>query len=279
MNEYITVKQFAAAAGVSAQRIYQRLDTNLKPFIKVVDGKKMLSVEGLKLFDIKDLEQDLNKPLKELEQDLELLQSDNETIKAENTKLSGRIKDLEQALETERKKSDKLTAENAALNKKIKPLEQGLEKSIKDLESYKKTLDGINFENNRNQIFYNTQKKALESKLADKDNIITELRAQIDGLRADKAFLQSQLTAKDTQLSEKDNTIKALTAEREQERKERQTILAELLQLRGQKAINVKAEPRPTGAATKQEPRAQERPHKKLSLREKLRAAADIFRK
>lgn len=101
---------------------------------------------------------------------------------------------------------------------------------------------------------------------------IQSLLVQIAELRADKAFLQSQLTAKD-------ETIKALTAEREQERKERQTILAELLQLRGQKAINVKAEPRPTGAATKQEPRAQERPHKKLSLMDKLRAAADIFKR
>ena len=77
----------------------------------------------------------------------------------------------------------------------------------------------------------------------------------------------------------KDNIIKQLTAEREQERKERQTILAELLSLRGQKRIEVKAEPRPTGAATRQESRAQERPHKKLSLMDKLRAAADIFKR
>ena len=90
--------------------------------------------------------------------------------------------------------------------------------------------------------------------------LIQELRAQIDGLKEDKAFLKSQLT-------EKDNIIKQLTAEREQERKERQTILAELLQLRGQKAINVKAqsEPRPTGAAQRQPQRQQERPQKKKS--------------
>ena len=158
-----------------------------------------------------------------------------------------------------------------SLNNKIKPLEQALEKSIKDLECCQNALDGANLEKIRNDIFCNNQKKALESK----DNFIAELRAQIDELKEDKAFLQSQLTAKDTQLSEKDNTIKALTAEREQERKERQTILAELLQLRGQKAINVKAqsEPRPTGAAQRQEPRQQERPHKKLTLMDKLRAA------
>lgn len=104
---------------------------------------------------------------------------------------------------------------------------------------------------------------------------IQSLLVQIAELKADKEFLQSQLVAKDNQLTEKDNQIKTLTAEIEQERKERQTILAELLQLRGQKRIEVKAEPRPTGAAQRQ----QERPHKKLSLMDKLRAAADIFKR
>ena len=193
MNEYITVKQFAAAAGVSSQRIYQRLDTNLKPFVRVVNGQKMLSSEGLKLFEIQPLAQDLNKPLTELEQALELSRSENEALKAENTSLTGSIQDLEQALENEKEKSEKLTAKNAALNENIQALEQALAKSP----------------------------------------------LLLDDLRADKSFLQSQLT-------EKDNQIKALTAEIEQERKERQTILAELLALRGQKKIEVKAQPRPS---------------------------------
>lgn len=132
-NKLLTVKEFAAAAGVSSQRIYQRLDTNLKPFVSVVDGHKMLSAEGLQLFEIQPLEQDLNKPL----QTLELLQAENETLKAENAELNSKIKPLEQALEKEREQSAKMTAENAALNEKI----QALAKTLQTLEQDKAKLN------------------------------------------------------------------------------------------------------------------------------------------
>ena len=106
--------------------------------------------------------------------------------------------------------------------------------------------------------------------------LIQELRAQIDGLKEDKAFLISEIAEKNKTIKQLNDNIAALTAEREAERKERQTILAELLSLRGQKRIEVKAEPRPQGAATKQEPKQKT----KLSLMDRLRAAAsDIFRK
>lgn len=192
MSELMTVKQFAAAAGVSSQRIYQRLDTNLKPFVSVVDGHKMLSTEGLQLFEIQPLEQDLNNPL----QTLELLQAENETLKAEN----------------------------AALNEKIKGLEQDLAKTLQPLEK------------------------------------------QLDDLRADKQYLQERLTAAEQERLE-------LKAERDSITKERQTILAELLELRQPKEIELKA---PAAASetsrTTSEPRpaqrhrsAQQQPTKKDS--------------
>ena len=34
MNDYITVRQFAESVGVSVQRIYQRIDSDLKPYLK-----------------------------------------------------------------------------------------------------------------------------------------------------------------------------------------------------------------------------------------------------
>ena len=215
MSELMTVKQFAAAAGVSSQRIYQRLDTNLKPFVKVVNGQKMLSAEGLQLFEIQALEQDLNKPL----QTLESLQAENETLKAENAT----IQDLEQALEKEREKSAKMTAENAALNEKIKALEQDLNKPLQTLEK------------------------------------------QLDDLRADKQYLQERLTAAEQERLE-------LKAERESLTKERQTILAELLELRKPKIIEIEepaanVESRPTSEREpKQKPvkrsrSAQQQPH------------------
>ncbi len=49
-EKYLSIKDFAAAAGVSQQAVYKRLDKSLKPFVKVVDGKKKLSEDGLKVY-------------------------------------------------------------------------------------------------------------------------------------------------------------------------------------------------------------------------------------
>lgn len=49
-KEYITIKDFATAAGVSQQAIYKQLNNKLKPYLKVVDSKKMLEKSALSLF-------------------------------------------------------------------------------------------------------------------------------------------------------------------------------------------------------------------------------------
>ena len=50
-TKYITVRQYSAAANISAQAVYQRLDKDLKPYVKIIDGRKMLSKEVLKNLD------------------------------------------------------------------------------------------------------------------------------------------------------------------------------------------------------------------------------------
>ena len=50
-TEYITVRQYSAAANISAQAVYQRLDKDLKPYVKIINGRKMLSAEVLKNLD------------------------------------------------------------------------------------------------------------------------------------------------------------------------------------------------------------------------------------
>jgi len=49
-QEYLSIKQFAEAAGVSPQAIYQRLDKDFKPYFKVIQGRKSLNREALSLF-------------------------------------------------------------------------------------------------------------------------------------------------------------------------------------------------------------------------------------
>lgn len=49
-KEYLSIKEFAAAVGVSQQAIYKQLNNKLKPYLKVVENKKMLEKSALELF-------------------------------------------------------------------------------------------------------------------------------------------------------------------------------------------------------------------------------------
>lgn len=52
-EEYLTVKEFAAAAGVSTQRIYKAMKTTLQPYIaNTENGATMLHCDGLREFGI-----------------------------------------------------------------------------------------------------------------------------------------------------------------------------------------------------------------------------------
>lgn len=89
---------------------------------------------------------------------------------------------------------------------------------------------------------------------------IQQLEQQILDLKADKQYLQERLTAAEQERA-------SLTQERDKLTKERQTILAELLELKQPKEIELKA---PAAAATKQpapRPRSErQQPRRKQSM-------------
>ena len=60
-EEYISISEFAKRAGVSRQAIQQRLDTSLSRFVKVAQGKKLLHINGLSLFNGASLAQGFDK--------------------------------------------------------------------------------------------------------------------------------------------------------------------------------------------------------------------------
>ena len=85
-KEYLSIKEFAAAVGVSQQAVYKQLNNKLKPYLKVVENKKMLEKSALKLFEKEEktnqVEQQLinmlqtelnekNEQIKKLQQSLE----------------------------------------------------------------------------------------------------------------------------------------------------------------------------------------------------------------
>lgn len=53
-KEYLSIKEFANLAGISRQAVYKQLNNQLTPYLKVIDGKKMLDKSGLELFDKQD---------------------------------------------------------------------------------------------------------------------------------------------------------------------------------------------------------------------------------
>jgi len=49
-KEYLSVKEFAEAAGITPQAVYKKLNNQLKPYLKLVDGKKTIEKSALELF-------------------------------------------------------------------------------------------------------------------------------------------------------------------------------------------------------------------------------------
>jgi len=49
-NKYLTVKEFAAAAGISQQAVYKQLGSRLKPYVENKGSQKVIAEEALKEF-------------------------------------------------------------------------------------------------------------------------------------------------------------------------------------------------------------------------------------
>ena len=60
-KEYLTIKEFAEAAGVSKQAVYQRLTGALKPYVSIRDGIKYVNIKALKLYKGDDAVKKLKK--------------------------------------------------------------------------------------------------------------------------------------------------------------------------------------------------------------------------
>ena len=45
--EYITIAEYAKIKKISVQAVYKKCDTSLKEYVKVIDGKKMISAAAL----------------------------------------------------------------------------------------------------------------------------------------------------------------------------------------------------------------------------------------
>ena len=97
-KEYLTIKEFADAAGVSKQAVYQRLTGTLKPYVSVKDGVKYLNIRALELYKGDDAVKKLKKNNQE---ESNSVQADSmvELLKRELDQKNKQIDELHKLLE------------------------------------------------------------------------------------------------------------------------------------------------------------------------------------
>ena len=79
-KELLTVKEVADYAGVSVQAVYNRLEKDFKPYLKIEKGKKRLNKEVLQLFETEKNSSDFKENFKLI---LNLLEKQNEQLQRE----------------------------------------------------------------------------------------------------------------------------------------------------------------------------------------------------
>lgn len=116
-KEFYTVSEFAEIVGISRQRVYQLLNSDLQKFVKELDGKKMLNISAFKQFSntqkCKAFEQEFDNKF-----DNTLIENLNQTIKILTAQLEARdmhivelMKQLKQAQEQNSKLAELLKSE------------------------------------------------------------------------------------------------------------------------------------------------------------------------
>lgn len=97
-KEYLTIKEFADAAGVSKQAVYQRLTGTLKPYVSIKDGVKYLNIRALELYKGDDAVKKLKKNNQEESNSVQV-DSMVELLKKELDQKNKQIDELHKLLE------------------------------------------------------------------------------------------------------------------------------------------------------------------------------------
>lgn len=95
-KEFLTIKEVAEIAGVSVQAVYNRVEKDFKPYLKIENGKKWLNKAVLKHFKIEKHSTDFNENFKLI---LNLVERQNEQLQRELEIKNKQIEALTEALE------------------------------------------------------------------------------------------------------------------------------------------------------------------------------------
>lgn len=122
-NELLTVQQFADAAGISKQAVYKSINNQLKPFVQLVDGKKMLERRALSVVYGIEVDQPLTNRVNPLNLTLQMLQQQLEEKDRQLAAKDLQIKELSDELAKERAHSRETSDKMAVLAKNAQELQ------------------------------------------------------------------------------------------------------------------------------------------------------------
>lgn len=95
-QEYMTIKEFAAAAGVTEQAVYKQLNNKLSTYSTTLNGKKVLKIEALKEYKSKEVETELTQKLNETEAEVNRLKEQIQQQKVDE--LSRAVNELKEQI-------------------------------------------------------------------------------------------------------------------------------------------------------------------------------------
>ena len=139
MKDYLTVKEFAAAAGVSTQYIYKIMKKQLQPYVFKIEGKTKIKAEGIQ--EIKKLQPNSQQVSQQVSQPVSQLETTNNAVPQEVSQPS-----LQQVSQPslQPKVENVNSGEIAALNRLIDELKQDKEQLLQQLDRQNQMIDTLN---------------------------------------------------------------------------------------------------------------------------------------
>ena len=154
MNDYLSVKEFSAAAGVSTQTIYKQLETRLAPHVKESGGRKYISKAALEEFY-------------KVQQDASELQPDTTKLQPDATKLQPDATSLQSdASEIQPEPTDEVPADQPSLQPTA-PSQNGNQRELDLLQELVKTIQKELEEKNKQLEIKDKQIQDLSDRLAE----------------------------------------------------------------------------------------------------------------
>ena len=162
MSEYLSVADFAEAAGVTKQAVYRRLDTNLREYVKVVNEKKYVSTDAIPLFNAdQPINNDEQQRIDSVEQPLNNVEP---TIDPRDSEISRLLSLLESS-----------QAENRALNERLMTLTLEIAAMGKSAQVIAAQTSGV-------PLLNNVEQRSVENVESDVESVVQAVEQPLNNV-------------------------------------------------------------------------------------------------